>query len=143
MKDIFVILLAFVILIPLILGITIPIYKKHKKVTGSIINHDSLMRKFVYRVNLPSEDIIHLLKTRNVSDELSCTFKPDGTVINFAEYSSNLDYYYQIYECNAFCILRLEQVALVGMQSHIPYKLNPFMISKLQAEIIPFSQYGF
>jgi len=32
---------------------------------------------------------------------------------------------------------------LIGMQSHLPYKLNPFFVSKLQAEIVPFSQYGF
>jgi len=29
------------------------------------------------------------------------------------------------------------------MQSHVPYKLNPFLVNKLQAQIVPFSQYEF
>ena len=66
-------ILFFVILVPLVLGIIIPIYKSHNKVTGGIINYDSTMRKFVYKVNLSSEGIINLLKTKNDVDELSCS----------------------------------------------------------------------
>lgn len=143
MKFLLFALFFFVILISVVLGIIIPIYKSHNKVTGGIINYDSTMRKFVYKVNLSSEDIINLLKTKNVTDELSCSFDFERSVINFSEYGSNREYYFQVQECNGFSVLRLEQVALIGMQSHIPYKLNPFIVSKLQAEIIPYSQYGF
>ena len=143
MEFLFFAIFFFVILVPLVLGIIIPIYKSHNKVTGGVINYDSNMRKFVYKVNLSSEDIINLLKTKNDVDELSCTFDFDKSVIKFSEYGSNRDYYYRIQECNGFSILRLEQVELIGMQSHVPYKLNPFIVSKLQAEIIPYSQYGF
>lgn len=136
-------ILFFVILVPLVLGIIIPIHKSHNKITGDIINYDSTMRKFVYKVNLSSEDIINLLNTKNDSDELSCTFDFNKSVINFSEYGSNKEYYFQVQECNGFSILRLEQVALTGIQSQVPYKLNPFIVSKLQAEIIPYSQYGF
>lgn len=45
-------LFFFVILIPLVLGIIIPIYKDHSKVTGGIINYDSTMRKFVYKYGM-------------------------------------------------------------------------------------------
>lgn len=133
----------FVILVPLVLGIIIPIYKSHNKVTAGIINYDSTMRKFVYKVNLSRENIIKLLKIKNAVDSLSCTFDFDKSVIKFSEYGSNIKYYFQVQECNDFSILRLEQVALISTQSHIPYKLNPFIVSKLQAEIIPYSQYGF
>ncbi len=133
----------FVFLIPLVLGIIIPTYKSHYKVTGSIINYDSTMRKFVYKVNLSSEDIINLLKIRNDIDELSCTFDFDKSVIKFSDYGSYGDYYFRVQECNGSSILMLEQVSLIGMSSNISYKLNPFMVRKLQAEIIPFSQYGF
>lgn len=136
-------ILFFVILVPLVLGIIIPIHKSHNKITGDIINYDSTMRKFVYKVNLSSEDIINLLNTKNDSDELSCTFDFNKSVINFSEYGSNKEYYFQVQECNGFSILRLKQVALTGIQSQVPYKLNPFIVSKLQAEIIPYSQYGF
>ncbi len=133
----------FVILIPLVFGIIIPIYKKHSSVTGGIINYDSGMRKFVYKVNLSYQQVVDLLNTKNDVDELSCAFDFEKSVIRFSGYGSHRDYYFQVQECSDFSILRLEQVALIGMQSHVPYKLNPFIVGKLQAEIVPFSQYGF
>lgn len=143
MEFLFFALFFFAILIPLVLGIIIPIYKSHNKATGGIINYDSTMRKFVYKVKLSRECIINLLEIKNDADVLSCTFDFERSVINFSEYGSNREYYFQVQECSGFSILRLEQVASIGMQSHVPYKLNPFIVSKLQAEIIPFSQYGF
>ena len=141
----FLIFLAFflLILVPLVLGIIIPVYKKHYKTTGNIINYDSMMRKYVYKVYMSKEEMINKLKNKTDMDELSCDFDFERSIINFSEYGSNKEYYFQILECNGFSVLRLEQVALLGMQSSIPFKLNPFLISKLQAEIIPFSLYGF
>ena len=133
----------FVIIIPLVLGITIPIYKKHRSVTAGIINYDSSMRKFVYKVNLSYQQVIDLLNTKNDVDELSCTFDFDKEIIRFSEYGSHRNYYFEVRECKGFSILKLEQVELICMSSRVPYKLNPFLVSKLQAEIVPFSQYGF
>lgn len=133
----------FIFLLPLVLGIAVPVYKNHYKATGNIINHNSNMKKFVYKVNLSSKDIISILETKSDIDELSCTFDFKKSVITFEEYGSHREYYFQIQEFDGFAVLKLEQVASVAMQSHIPYKLNPFIISKLQAEIIPFSQYSF
>lgn len=143
MEFLFFAIFFFLILIPLVLGIVIPIYKKHKKATNGIINYDDTMRKFVYKVPFSGAEIINLLKTRNVNDELSYTFDFDKSIIEFSEYDAARKYYFRIEDYNGFSILRLEQVELIGMQSYIPYKLNPFMVKKLQAEIIPFSQYGF
>ena len=133
----------FLLLIPLVLSIIIPIYKNHNKTTNNVINYDSMMRKYVYKVYLSREEIINKLKNTTDLDALSCELDLERSVINFSEYGSNRDYYFQIQECNGFSILKLEQVALLGMSSHIPFKLNPFIVSKLQAEIIPFSQHGF
>lgn len=143
MKFWFFAIFFFLILIPLVLGIVIPIYKNHKKATNGIMNYDDTMRKFVYKVPFSGEEIINLLKARNVKDELSYTFDFDKSIIEFSEYNAVRKYYFCIQDCNGFSILRLEQIELIGMQSYIPYKLNTFMVKKLQAEIIPFSQYGF
>lgn len=143
MEFLFFAIFFFVILIPLVLGIIIPIYKNHINVTGGIINYDSIMKKFVYKINLSNQQIVNLLNTKNEVDELSCTFDFENSIIRFSEYGSYRDYYFQVQECNGFSVLRLEQVALIGMQSHVPYKLNPFIVNKLKAEIVPFSQYGF
>lgn len=143
MEILFYMIFFFVILIPLVLGIIIPIYKNHRNVTGGIINYDFTMRKFVYKINLSYQQAVNLLNTKNVVDELSCTFDFDKAIIRFSEYDSHRDYHFQIQEFNGFSVLKLEQVALIGMQSHVPYKLNPFMIRKLKAELVPFSQYSF
>ena len=133
----------FLLLIPLVLATIIPIYKNHYKATNNVINYDSMMRKFVYKVCMSSEEIINELKNTSDIDELSCEFDHERSVIKFSEYGSSREYYFKIHECNGFSVLRLEQVELLGMQSSVPLKLNPFLISKLQAEIIPFSLYGF
>ena len=130
-----------VLILMLVMGHTIPIYKKHAETSANIKNFDSYMREFVYKVNLPSEIIINALSSRNDVDELYCHFDSENSVIRISEYGSHRDYYYQIIECDGYCILKLEQVALIGMSSHIPYMLNPFMVSKLQAELIPYSEY--
>lgn len=101
------------------------------------------MKKFVYKINLSNEQVIELLNMRNVLDELSCTFDLDNFIIRFSEYGSHSDYYFQVQQYNDFSILKLEQVEFISMQNQIPFKLNPFIVNKLQAEIIPFSQYSF
>ena len=132
-----------VIFIPLVLSIVIPVLKKHQEATGDIINYDTAMRKFVYKISLSGEEFISLLKIRNDMDELSCLVDFNRSVVKFTDLDSNREYYFQIIEYDDFSILRLEEVSLIGMSSHIPYKLNPFMVNKLHAEIIPFSQYSF
>ncbi len=143
MELFYFLLIFFAIVIPIVLVSVIPMYKNHSKATGGIINYDTIMKKFVYKINLSNQQIINLLNTKNEVDELSCTFDFENSIIRFSEYGSYRDYYFQIIECNDFSILRLEQVALIGMKSSVPYKLNPFMVNKLQAEIVPFSQYVF
>lgn len=141
MEILIFVIFFFLFLVPLVLGIVIPIYREHYKSTNGIVNYNSNMGKFVYKVNLSSDDIINILKTQNDIDELTCTFDFEKSIIKFSEYGSNKKYYYQIIECDGFSILRLEQV--VGIPNQITYRLNPFMTNKLQAEIIPFSKFGF
>ena len=143
MEHLFFVLFFFLTLTPIVLGNIIPIYKEHSKITGGIVNYDSTMRKFVFKINLSNQEVINLLNIKNDIDELSCTFDFEKSVIRFSEYGSHRDYYFQVEEYNNFSVLKLEQVAFIGMKSSVPYKLNPFMVSKLQAEIVPFSDYGF
>lgn len=133
----------FVLVMFLAFGSVIPMHKKHREVSNGIINYDSVMRKFVYKVYLSRQEIITLLKSKNEIDELTCTFNDDETVIKISEYGSNRKYYFQVQELNGFSLLKLEQVSIIGMQSRVPFKLNPFLVEKLNAEIVPFSQYKF
>lgn len=133
----------FVLVFVLAFGTIIPMHKEHEKVCNGIINYDSVMRKFVYKVYLSRQEVITLLKSKNEIDELTCTFNDDETIIKISEYGSNRKYYFQVQELNGFSLLKLEQVSVIGMQSWVPFKLNPFLVKKLNAEIVPFSQHKF
>lgn len=114
----FFITLFFLVLISLVSSIIIPVYNNHCKATGDVINYDSMMRKYVYKVYMSREQIINKLKTITDFDELYCDFDIEKTVISFSEYGANKKYHFQVQECEGFSVLRLEQVTLVGMQSH-------------------------
>lgn len=133
----------FILVSVLTFGMIIPMHKEHEKVCNGVINYDSVMRKFVYKVYLSRQEVITLLKSKNEIDELTCTFNDDETIIKISEYGSNRKYYFQVQELNGFSLLKLEQVSVIGMQSWVPFKLNPFLVKKLNAEIVPFSQHKF
>ena len=135
--------LLFILVLFIALGSVIPMLKKHKEISNGIINYDSLMRKFVYKVHLSKQEVITLLKSKNEIDELTCTFNNDETIIKISEFGSYRKYYFQVQEIDGYSLLKLEQVSLFGMQSQVPFKLNPFLVKKLNAEIVPFSQYEF
>ena len=135
------------------LGALIPKYEKFAKATGSVVNYDRNMTKFVYKVYMPREEIISSLKIMNVKDELSCTFDFERNIVIFTDILTsyvykgiNKEYFYEIQECDGFSILKLSAVSPQpngrNDRTYIPLKLNPFMVSKINAEIVPFSQYG-
>lgn len=142
-------ILYSVIFLLIVFGIIIPIKREHRKATGNVVNYDSSMRKFVYKIYMSKEEIINALKIRNSKDDLSCTFDFERFVIRFseAEYGSNGidlgEYFFEIHECYGFSILRLNQVHLITMRNNLTLRLNPFFKSKLDAEIVPFTHYGF
>lgn len=141
----FIIFIAIIVLlsVSLVLGTYIPLCKENKEACGNIVNYDSTMCKFVYKIFAAKADIINQLQHETDADDLSCSFDFEKSIITLKDYNSSGDYFFQIQECNGFSILRLKQVSLISIKGYIPYKLNPFLVKKLNAEIIPFSQYGF
>lgn len=129
------------------LGVNIPMYDKYAKATGSIVNHDINMRKFVYKVNMSKEEIINSLKIMNIKDDLSCAFDCEKNTVVIADLSYlnpsyKTEYFYEIQEYDGFSILKLGVTSIFHERNNIYLKLNPFMVSKINAEIVPFSKYG-
>ena len=133
----------FCILTPLVLGIIVPMFRKHYKITDGVVNYDMYMRKFVYKTALKRDDIIDALSKQDDIDELSCQFDLESNTVVISEYGSHSEYFFRIEEYDGFCILRLNQTSVFAMSSRVPFKLNPFIVSRLQAELLPFSQYTF
>lgn len=94
--------LFFVIMVPLVLGILIPLCRDHRNAGGGVVNCDAMMRRFVYRVELSREEIIRLLKAGNDADELCCALGPERDVVEISEYGSSVAYHYEIRECDGF-----------------------------------------
>ena len=130
----------FLLMIPLVLGVIIPTIRSHRKTTGKTVNYDAMMRVFMYRIQMSEEAIINTLKAKSSIDELSCEFDFERSIVKISEYGSSRDYYYTIQTYDVYSVLKLTQVSLIGMQSHIPYKLNPFMVKKLNAELVPYKE---
>ncbi len=125
-------------------GIVIPICKRHREATNGVINYNADMTRFVYKVYAGKEEIIRLLQTYNIADEV--TFRVnmnDGSMTVYEQEGVYQEYYYTILEYTAYSVLRLQKVKYIDRQSYIQLKLNPSIIRKLPAEPIPFSQYGF
>lgn len=143
---------AFCVLF-VILVVVLPMHKKHEEATGGVMNYDPSMSKFVYKVYMSGEEIIRSLKILNVQDELSCTFNFERNTIIFSNLCYKYEYFYKIQEYDEFSILKLSRASLFESKpartfynapprGDIHYRLNPFMVRKINAVIIPFSQYG-
>ena len=143
--EFWIFLMMFALVAPVIIYTAISVLKKHYQSTGDIVNYDAFMNKYVYKVPMIKSEIISTLNVRNVADELSCTLDLERAVMVFSDYDDSLEYFFYIQEQDGFSILMLEKVSapVMAARSYIPYKLNPFMVNKLQAEIVPFAQYAF
>lgn len=120
----------------------IPKYKNYWNATNGIVNYNPTLTKFVYRVYMSKKEIISSLKIINVKDELSCAFDFEKNIIIFSGLEVlKKEFFYEIKECDGFSILKLRQASLYGSPNFV-FKINSFMVSKINAEIVPFSQYG-
>ena len=50
MELFYFLLIFFAIVIPIVLGSVIPMYKNHSKVTGGIINYDNIMKNLYIKL---------------------------------------------------------------------------------------------
>ncbi|MBQ9848295.1 MAG: hypothetical protein IJO64_04480 [Clostridia bacterium] len=130
---VFVIIFAFAVFI--VLGNVIPMYKEHKKIVETFVNYDPMMRRYVYKVNLTSDEILKRLSVNNDADDLSCKLDSERSEIILL----NTVFRFHIHEYKEFSVVTLERVSL-SARDNIPIKLNPFMINKLEAIIIPYSE---
>ncbi len=134
--------LGTLIVFSLALVFTLSMHKNNNVATDGVINYDYAARKFVYKVNLTRDEIISILQTIRSDDALTCTFDSDMSTMIFSDLWDHEKYYLVVQNDVDFSILRLERVGLSSRRSQIKYKLNPFIVSKLNAEAVPFSEYG-
>lgn len=119
----------------------IPIWRRHKASVRNAVNHTPAMTCFVYRVALPRDEILRRLSDTDETDILSCSLDLSDQRVRFTESLSSAEYTLSFQETEGGTLLRLKQSSFLSnlMNSkEIPFKLNPFFIQKLNAEIIPY-----
>ncbi len=139
-----VVLMALSLFCLVVLGIVVPNIRRHREATNGVINYNADMTKYAYKVYAGKEEIIRLLQTDNIADEVTFLVNMNnGIMTAYEQEGVYQEYYYTILEYTAYSVLRLQKVRLIDRQSYIQLKLNPSIIRKLPSEPIPFSQYGF
>ena len=136
-------LLFSALLFILVLASWIPIWRRNSRAENGVVNHDAMMTRFIWRVRLTPSEIIPALTKENVQDALRCSLEPDGQTLRMSlGHSEDACYHFTIEQHNGFSVLRLVQTPVIlanGMQKTM---LNPFVIGKLGAEPLPYSDWS-
>lgn len=138
-----IVLVVFAVGIPIVLlSVFLPM-RRNEKITGGIVNCDTFSRKFVFRTDMSRAQVFEALNTRNVGDRLFCSFDPASGVISLSDYTRSSRYNVRVDEYKACTIVRLQDVGFKLGSALMPYKINEFILMKLEAEPALFDLYKF
>ena len=140
-KYIYIFVIMFVVVvIPIALYIIFkPMFRQNKLLNG-IVNYDTFMRKFVFRIEITKEVFYSQLKIRNINDVLEYSLNEDCSVITFTLYNMKYSYKIIVEDFNESIILRLEQIQVTSKPA---FRINEFFIKKFNAKPLEFEKYYF
>ena len=140
-KYIYIFVIMFVVVvIPIALYIIFkPMFRQNKLLNG-IVNYDTFMRKFVFRIEITKEEFYSQLKIRNINDVLEYSLNEDCSVITFTMYNMKYSYKIIVEDFNESIILRLEQIQVTSKPA---FRINEFFIKKFNAKPLEFEKYYF
>lgn len=99
------------------------------------------MNEFVFKVHLMTLEIMQKLGIRNAGDELDCVLDSEEMTIVLSHYGGKRKFAVEIREYDEFSILKLRGSKFTMGANYLEYKINPFIVKKLDAELVPYSQY--
>ena len=140
-KYIYIFVIMFVVVvIPIALYIIFkPMFRQNKLLNG-IVNYDTFMRKFVFRIEITKEEFYSRLKIRNINDVLEYSLNEDCSVIIFTMYNMKYSYKIIVDDFNESIILRVEQIQITSKPA---FRTNDFFIKKFNATPLEFEKYSF
>ena len=140
-KYIYIFVIMFVVVvIPIALYIIFkPMFRQNKLLNG-IVNYDTFMRKFVFRIEITQEEFYSQLKIRNINDVLEYSLNEDCSVITFTMYNMKYSYKIIVDDFNESIILRVEQIQIISKPA---FRINEFFIKKFNATPLEFEKYSF
>ena len=140
-KYIYIFVIMFVVVvIPIALYIIFkPMFRQNKLLNG-IVNYDTFMRKFVFRIEITKEEFYSQLKISNINDVLEYSLNEDCSVITFTMYNMKYSYKIIVDDFNESIILRVEQIQITSKPA---FRINEFFIKKFNATPLEFEKYSF
>lgn len=136
----FFVIIFFLVVIPTALYLILkPMFRQNKLLNG-IVNYDTFMRKFVFRIALTKEDFYSQLKMQNIQEVLEYSLNDDCSVISFKMYNMKYPYKIIVDDFNESIILRVEQIQV---NSKPAFRINEFFIKKFNAVPLEFEKYSF
>ena len=140
-KYVYIFVIMFVVVvIPIALYIIFkPMFRQNKLLNG-IVNYDTFMKKFVFRIEITKEEFYSQLKIRNINDVLEYSLNEDCSVITFTLYNMKYSYKIIVEDFNESIILRLEQIQVTSKPA---FRINEFFIKKFNAKPLEFEKYYF
>ena len=137
--NIFVIMFV-VVVIPIALYIIFKPMFRQNKLLNAIVNYDTFMRKFVFRIEITKEEFYSRLKIRNINDVLDYSLNEDCSVITFTMYNMKYSYKIMVDDFNESIILRVEQIQITSKPA---FRINEFFIKKFNAKPLEFEKFIF
>ncbi len=136
------IFIAIIVLVPLAIYVIFKPMIRQNKLLNSVCNYDSLMRNFVFKVDLSKDCFFRQLKTHNVNDVMQYRLNEDLSVITFMRNYTEMSYSIKLKSFENSIVLKIEQATLIG-KSNMPYYVNEFWIKKFNAEPLEYEKYAF
>ena len=138
-KYIYIFVIMFVVVvIPIALYIIFkPMFRQNKLLNG-IVNYDTFMRKFVFRIEITKEEFYSRLKIRNINDVLEYSLNEDCSVITFTMYNMKYSYKIIVDDFNESIILRVEQIQITSKPASC---INEIIIKKFNVTPLAFEKY--
>lgn len=103
----------------------------HKKFSNGVVNYNTGMDKFVYRIDSTEKEVLKLLKTHNASDILDYDVNDDFTVVTFKKFNAKSSYKIFLESYNDYVILKIKLIN--PLQNFLGYYINEFWVKKFNA----------
>ena len=140
-KYIYIFVIMFVaVVIPIAFYIIFKPMLRQNKLLNSIVNYDTFMRKFVFRIEITKEEFYSQLKIRNINDVLEYSLNEDCSVITFTMYNMKYSSKIIVDDFNESITLRVEQIQITSKPA---FRINEFFIKKFDAKPLEFEKYSF
>ena len=151
MKDIVLLISAFIVVFVALWFFVIKPFLQERRIKNGVQNHDKFMTDFLFRVYCSEKEFLSKLNLENGSDVLKYTFSEKMKKLTLEHIisekmkkftmSNTEEYSVLIKEFDGGIYVRLSN-NVFEQRTNTRYYINEFMIKKFNAELLPYDEYN-